>query len=416
MNPSNKDFLRFPNFSCCSTIILIPGMKKRDINSSRVPVYRDAGFELFDADTAAGAFNNETQNYREPELYIYSRYRNPTVVAAEEEILKLEGAAWALLTQSGMSAIDVAFSIFQKGREVKPWLFFSEIYGGTITFADFILKQKRGLDIHSFSPDGERYDPGQFETLVKKIRPEIVYLETISNPMLIVPDAKDIISISKKYGAVIFVDNTFATPLLWKPLEDGADVVIHSATKYLSGHGNITAGVICGNDDDILHRCVEYRKYAGHMLSADDAYRLNTQLKTLSLRVRQQFINAAGIAEILKQSPYIAKVWYPGMNDHPSHNEAVKLFRDKGFGGMVTFDFTGKNMDEKRKLRDRFIKNVSDSIKIIPSLGDPRTMMLPVASVWGAKYPEPGMIRLSSGFEDTEEICGIIRESLRSLG
>jgi cystathionine beta-lyase/cystathionine gamma-synthase len=104
------------------------------------------------------------------------------------------------------------------------------------------------------------------------------------------------------------------------------------------------------------------------------------------------------------------------MNDHPSHNEAVKLFRDKGFGGMVTFDFTGKNTDEKRKLRDRFIKNVSDSIKIIPSLGDPRTMMLPVASVWGAKYPEPGMIRLSSGFEDTEEICGIIRESLRSLG
>jgi cystathionine beta-lyase/cystathionine gamma-synthase len=390
-------------------------MKKRDINSSRIPVYRDAGFELFDADTASGAFNSETSNEREPELYIYSRYRNPTVVAAEEEILKIEGARWALLTQSGMSAIDVALSIFQKGREVRPWLFFSEIYGGTITYADFILKQKRGLDIHSFSPDGEKYDINKFEALMKKIRPEIVYFEAISNPMLIVPDVKNIIEISKKYEAIIFVDNTFATPLLWKPLNDGADIVIHSATKYLSGHGNITAGVICGNDDDILRKCVEYRKYAGHMLSADDAYRLNTQVKTLALRVRQQFINAARIAEILKVSPYIARVWYPGIKDHPSHNEAAELFRDKGFGGMVTFDFAGKNSAEKKEIRDRFIKTVRESIRIIPSLGDPRTMMLPVASVWGTKYPEPGMIRLSAGFEDTDEICNFINKGLSSL-
>ncbi len=390
-------------------------MKKKDINSSRVPVYRDAGFELSDADTAAAAFNREQSNEREPELYIYSRYRNPTVVAAEEQLLKIEGSAWALLTQSGMSAIDVAFSIFQRGKEVRPWLFFSEIYGGTITFADFILKQKRGLDIHSFSPSGEKYDIGEFESLVKKVRPEIVYFETISNPMLIVPDATEIIGICKKHGAVVFVDNTFATPLLWKPLNYGADLVIDSATKYFSGHGNITAGVICGNNEELLHRCVEYRKYAGHMLSADDAYRLTTQLKTLVLRFKQQCINAAGIAEILRQSKNISRVWYPGMADHPSHGEAVKLFGGKGFGGMITCDFAGKDADEKRRLRNKFIKSVSDTIRVIPSLGDPRTMMLPVEAVWGAKYPEPGMIRLSCGFEETDEIISTFSKALGSL-
>jgi cystathionine beta-lyase/cystathionine gamma-synthase len=329
--------------------------------------------------------------------------------------MRLEGSKWALLTQSGMSAIDVAFSIFQVGNKVKPWLFFSEIYGGTISYAENVLRKRRGLDIHSFVPVNDKYDLRAFELLIKKLRPEIVYIEAISNPMLIVPDAEAVIKIAKKYGAKIIVDNTFATPYLWKPLISGADIVIHSATKYFSGHGNLTAGVLCGNNNAIMKAAIEYRKFAGHMISADDAYRLHTQIQTFNLRFRQQCFNASMVAEILERSEKVSKVWYPGLKGHSTHKEALKLFGDKGFGGMVTFDFAGSNRVEKKNRRDRFIKAVSDSIKLIPTLGDPHTILMPVEAVWGAKYPEPGMIRLSAGFEDTDELLSTIITALKSI-
>jgi cystathionine beta-lyase/cystathionine gamma-synthase len=390
-------------------------MKNKMINSARIPIFRDAGFELTDAETTSKAFAGETKNEHEPELYIYSRYRNPTVVAAEKEIMRLEGSKWALLTQSGMSAIDVAFSIFQVGNKVKPWLFFSEIYGGTISYSENVLRKRRGLDIKSFVPVNDKYDLRAFELSIKKLRPEIVYIESISNPMLIVPDAEAVIKIAKKCGAKIIVDNTFATPYLWKPLMSGADIVIHSATKYFSGHGNLTAGVLCGNNNAIMKAAIEYRKFAGHMISADDAYRLHTQMQTFNLRFRQQCFNASLVAEILERSEKISKVWYPGLKGHTTHKEAMKLFGDKGFGGMVTFDFAGSNGAEKKKRRDRFIKAVSESIKLIPTLGDPHTILMPVEAVWGAKYPEPGMIRLSAGFENTDELVSTIMTALNSI-
>jgi cystathionine beta-lyase/cystathionine gamma-synthase len=298
---------------------------------------------------------------------------------------------------------------------VKPWLFFNEIYGGTISFAESVLKKRRGLDIHYFSPQNERYDLREFESVMETLRPELVYIESVSNPMLIVPDAEGVIGIAGKYNSKVIVDNTFATPELWKPLMSGADVVIHSATKYLSGHGNITAGVVCGNDNELMKAAVEYRKFTGHMLSADDAYRLHDQIQTFSLRFRQQSVNASVIAGLLSASKQVRKVWYPGLQEHPSHQEAVKLFAGKGFGGMVTVDFNGNSGSEKKFIRDEFIKAVSERIRIIPSLGDPRTMMLPVESVWGVKYPEPGMIRFSAGFEDTRELSGNISAALDTI-
>ncbi|MFH0841852.1 MAG: aminotransferase class V-fold PLP-dependent enzyme [Bacteroidota bacterium] len=390
-------------------------MKRKEVNSHRIPVYRDAGFELYDAGTAADAFTREAENERVPELYIYSRYRNPTVTAAEEEIMQLEESEWALLTESGMSAVDVALSVFQDGQNVKPWLFFNEIYGGTISFAESILRKRRGLDIRYFSPVSEKYDLAELEAVVEKMKPELVYIESISNPMLIVPDAAGVIRIAGKYGAKVIVDNTFATPELWKPLSGGADLVIHSATKYLSGHGNITAGVLCGNDPALMKAAIEYRKYAGHMISADDAYRLHTQIQTLSLRFGEQCRNAQHIATLLKSSKLVEKVWYPGLKYHPTHEEAVKLFESKGFGAIVTFDFRGSLPNEKKIVRNEFIKAVSDWIKVIPSLGDPRSIILPVESVWGAKYPEPGMIRLSAGFEEPGKLAGIISHALNAI-
>lgn len=388
---------------------------RRPVKSPRIPVYRDAGFELSDAETTAAAFSSETGNERVPEFYIYSRYRNPTVVAAEEEIMKLECSEWALLAQSGMAAADIALSIFQEGRTIRPWLFFNEIYGGTISFAETVLKKRRGLDIHYFSPINEKYDLSSFKKVMQELQPAILFIEAISNPMLIVPDTGGIIRIAKKIGAKVIVDNTFATPHLWKPLCDGADIVIHSATKYLSGHGNLTAGLLCGNDHELMTQAVEYRKYAGHMLSADDAYRLHTQVQTFGLRFSQQCTNAAKIAEILSKCDIAGKVLYPGLKNHPTHLEASVLFSERGYGGMVTFDFKGSSDEQKRKRRDDFIRAVSHSIKLIPSLGDPATILMPVEAVWGAKYHEPGMIRISAGFENTEELTETISKALSSL-
>jgi cystathionine beta-lyase/cystathionine gamma-synthase len=388
-------------------------MKRKIVNSSRTPVYRDAGFELYNADTTKDAFLKETENEREPDLYIYSRYRNPTVESAEDEIMELEKCGWALLTQSGMSAIDTAVSVFQNGRNSKPWLFFSEIYGGTISYTGSVLAKRRGLGIQSFQPVNERYDPDLFENVLQSVRPEIVYVEAISNPMLIVTDLAYVIKAAHNAGSKVIVDNTFATPLLCRPLELGADLVIHSATKYFSGHGNITAGVVCGNDREIMKSAVEYRKLVGHMLSPDDAYRLTTQIQSFALRFRRQCSNASRLAVALKNLPGVRKVWYPGLEEHATHPEAVKLFAGRGFGGMITFDIDGKSMQEKKKKRDRFITTVSEKIKLIPSLGDSRSILMPVEAVWGAKYPEPGMIRLSAGFEDYSDLESTVLNALK---
>ncbi len=387
-------------------------MKRKEVNSDRMPVYRDAGFELSDAEETAAAFRKETENERNPGNYIYSRYRNPTVVAAEEEIMELEGSEWALLTQSGMSAIDTALSIFQHGKETRPWLFFTEIYGGTISYIDAILRARRGLDIHFFTPENEAYNLEAFETEMDRLRPELVYIESVSNPMLIVTDVTAVAEIAKKYGSRLIIDNTFATPWLYKPLNDGADIVIHSVTKYFSGHGNLTAGVICGNDKGLMKQAIEYRKFVGHMLSPDDAYRLQTQIQSFVLRFSAQCSNASRLAVYLDESKLISKVWFPGLTDHRTHFLAEKLFGNKGYGAMITFDFAGNDNDEKRRRRDEFIRKVSDKIKLIPTLGDSTTILMPVESVWGAKYPEPGMIRMSVGFEDYNELEETIKNGV----
>jgi len=223
------------------------------------------------------------------------------------------------------------------------------------------------------------------------------------------------VRIAKKYGSKVIIDNTFATPWLYKPLDAGIDIVIHSATKYFSGHGNLTAGVICGNDKEIMQSAIEYRKFVGHMLSPDDAYRLQTQIMSFELRFSRQCDNASKLAQYLDNIPLIKKVWFPGLKSHSTHLIADKLFSGKGYGAMITFDFNGKDKNEKRDRRDKFIKLVSEKIKLIPTLGDPHTILMPVEAVWGTKYPEPGMIRLSVGFEEYSELEATISKALEKI-
>jgi len=390
-------------------------MKIKNINTSHSPLYREAGFNLKNSKLTEEAFLSELDHPHEPENYIYSRYRNPTVVQVEKQIMKLEESKWALLVETGMAAIDVAVSIFQKGSKTKPWLFFHEIYGGTNSYIDSVLIKRRGLDIHRFYANNGIYDYEKLENLLQEIKPEFLYFEAVSNPMLIVADVKKIITLAKKYKTKIIVDNTFGTPYLWKPLADGADLVIHSVTKYLSGHGNITAGVICGNDIQLMKEAIEYRKWAGHFLSPDDAHRLGTQLKSFNLRFEQHCKNALTIAQYLENHSKIESVLYPGLKSHKTNKEATDLFENNGFGGIITFDIKGISDEDKRGKCNTFIKNLSEQIPLIPTLGEADTILLPVEPVWGAKYPLPGVIRLSVGIEETETLINILRKGLEGI-
>lgn len=360
------------------------------------------------------AFADEVNHPADPDLYIYSRYRNPTVVQTEQELAKIEGSAWALLAQSGLAAIDIALSIFQVNAQPVKWLFFSEIYGGTNTFIDKVLVARRGFNIVRFTPTNDSYSLSQFERLMEEQKPDIVFLEAISNPMLIVADVPEIVKISKRFGAKVIVDNTFATPYILKPLDFGADLIIHSATKYLAGHGNLSAGVVCGNDIDLLKQAIEYRKLVGHMISPDDAYRLSDYLKSFHLRISQHFSNAQRIAEFLSKHPAVEKVLYPSMPYHPTSNIASKIFGN-GYGGIVTFDIKGNSFTHKQENCNTFIQLVSHNIHLIPTLGDADTILMPVEPVWGDKYPFPGMVRLSIGIEPPESLINVLKNALDKI-
>lgn len=385
-------------------------MKK--INNSHLPLYRDAGFNLKNTEIAKKAFISELSHPVEPENYIYGRYRNPTVVATEKQLADLEDSKWSLLTSSGMAAIDLALSVFQAGDDTGTWLFFSEIYGGTNSYIDLILKKKRSVDCQRFNTENGTYDLNKLEKVLDEMKPKLIYFEAVSNPMLIVADVYGIIKAAKKRGIKIIIDNTFATPYLWKPLIDGADLVIHSVTKYLAGHGNLTAGVVCGNDNNLLQEAIEYRKWTGNIISPDDAYRLSDYLKTFKIRIGKHCENAFKLAQFLEKHPKIEKIHYPGLKSHSTYKEALNLFKNKGYGGMICFDIYGENYDIKKENCNRFIDKLSKDIPLVPTLGDADTILLPVEPVWGEKYPFPGMIRLSVGIENFDYLENLLSDAL----
>jgi len=374
-------------------------MKKT--NNSKFPLYREAGFQFNNLKDIEDVFLSEKENPHEPEKYIYSRYRNPTVVACEKQLAEIEDSEWAILSASGMAAIDMAISIIP---EAKKMLFFSEIYGGTLSYINFILKDLRDVDFELFYPENNQFNLFHLEELLSTNKYGLLYFEAVSNPFLIVSDGNAIIKMAKKYGVKIVVDNTFATPYLWKPLDFGADLVLHSVTKYLSGHGSITAGVVCGNDKKLLHQAIEYRKWTGAILSPDDASRTSEQLETFSIRMQKQCDNALELAHYLENHSQISKVLYPGLEKDNSHVLAKQMFENKGYGAMISFEITGKNDDDKKQKVIEYLQKSKDDIPIIPTLGETRTMQMPIYAVWKDRSPSPSYIRLSVGIENIEQL------------
>lgn len=386
-------------------------MKKFHASSHRTPIYQDSGFSFKSIDDAARAFAAEGDHPQSSDDFIYTRYGNPTVQATEAAISSLEASRWSILTSSGMSAIDTALSIYQEKDKVNTWLFCSELYGGTNVYIDEILVNRRGVKASRLPVVDGTFSLETLQAMLIEQRPGVVFFESISNPLLIVPAARQAIDLAKESGAAVIIDNTFGSPFLWRPLQDSADLVVHSATKYLGGHGNVTAGVVCGDDSTLQRKALKYRKNVGCILSPDDAYRLGTQLMTFDLRFARQCENAARLAELLDLHEKVEGVLYPGLAKHPTHREAVTLFGGKGFGAMVTFVLKGK-----LKACKKFVELARNTVAYVPTLGDANSILLHVSSVFGEnRYPDQGMIRFSVGCEDFDVIERVVTEALAGI-
>src|SRR5512138_3453250 len=262
---------------------------------------------------------------------VYLRYSNPTVEAFEMAVSDLEGTDAAQAYGSGMAAIHASLLAagVKAGASVVAAL---DLYGATFTLLRSLLASL-GVNVHMVDVS----NPEEVEAALAGTPPAALLVETISNPLLKVADVPLLAALAHRYGASLLVDNTFASPYLFNPLQHGADYAIHSATKYLAGHGDVLAGVVATSAEN-KSKLFELNKLVGSVLGPFEAWLALRGLKTLPLRMCQQCENAQRVAEWLAQHPRVAKVNYPGLVDHPQHDLAERLFQGKGNGGVLSFE------------------------------------------------------------------------------
>lgn len=294
---------------------------------------------------------------------IYSRNTNPTVQVLEEKIRILEKAEAATSFSTGMAAIsNTLFALLKPGDRVVS---IKDTYGGTSRiFLEYLPKINVKVVLC------ETTDHEQIEKEIAK-GCDLVYLESPTNPTLKVIDLERIVKVAKKAGAITVTDNTFATPINQNPLELGADLVVHSATKFLNGHSDTMCGLLCGNKD-LVKEVFRYREINGASLHPETAYMVIRGIKTLELRVQRQNENALTIARFLEKHPEVKEVFYPGLESHPGHIIAKKQMR--GFGGVLSFSLKGDYESVKTLLHNLSFVHLAASLGSVSSLaGPPRT-------------------------------------------
>ena len=344
----------------------------------------------------------------------YSRYGNPTTDALEEQVASIEGGDFAQACSSGMAAIHIALLAALTDRR-RSIVAANVLYGQTITLLINVL-EPFGVDVRFSDP----CDLKAFDAAVAEAKPACVLVETMSNPMMRVPALDQVAEITRRHGTVLIVDSTFTTPVLMRPLELGADIVVHSATKYLAGHGDALGGVLIAGEAyhptlDVLGRTL------GMNLGPFEAYLTMRGIKTLPLRVERQCRNAALVAARLKQHPRIERIHFPGDADHPDHEIARKLFAsgENGeplFGGMLSFEIKDADKAEVFAMVDRLRLVVRAT-----SLGDVHSMILhPEMSSHRDLAPKhrqrlgirENLLRLSVGIEDPDDIIADLEQAL----
>jgi cystathionine gamma-synthase/methionine-gamma-lyase len=341
--------------------------------------------------------------------FIYSRYTSPTVAAFENAVANLEDGEAALAFASGMAAVQAALLAagVHTGTSVVSAF---DVYGATYSlltrFFASMGVSTRMVDVSDLTA---------VEAALKESNPTALLVETISNPLLKVADIPALAGLAHSYGAQLLVDNTFATPYLFRPLIHGADYVIHSATKYLAGHGDVLAGIVVTSAANRA-RMFETNKLVGSTLGPFEAWLALRGLKTLPLRVRQQCSNALQLAEWLAHRPEIARVNYPGLVTHPQHELAQRLFNGQGTGGVLSFEIR----EAGRTDVFRFMEALQLCLPAT-SLGDIYTLVLHPAtsshrSLSAAEREQvgisEGLLRLSAGIEDPIDIQTDLEQAL----
>ncbi|HEX6589988.1 MAG TPA: PLP-dependent aspartate aminotransferase family protein [Longimicrobiales bacterium] len=336
----------------------------------------------------------------------YTRYlNNPTIEALAQRVAALEGSESALAVGSGMAAISIALLAFlNTGDHVVAQ---ASLYGGTLKLLENDLP-RLGIDT-TFVPQGGRWQPP-----IRKKATRVVLVETISNPTLRVLDIRPIVQLAKERGVAVIVDNTFATPVLFRPLEHGADVVVHSATKYLGGHSDVTAGVIAASEP-VIEEMLQKARSFGPAIDPHLAWLLERGIKTLPIRVERQSRNALALARALEGRKGVRAVLYPGLESHPEHRLARELFPDGMYGGMLSIVVDGGDA------RAESVMQRLRTIRVAPSLGGveslasmPRhTSHRHLSDEQRAQLGiEPGFIRLSIGIEDEADLLADLEQAL----
>ena len=343
--------------------------------------------------------------------FTYARHGNPTNAALEEAVASLEGSNAALSVSSGMSAILLA--LLAAGIEQGTTIAASEdLYGVTIKFL-FDVAARWGARIELV----DVFDPAKRDA-IWSLEPVVLLVESLTNPLLRVPDLPALVREAHAHRVRVIVDNTFATPLLLRPLEHGADFSVHSATKYLSGHGDITAGIVVARDDyakELRH----FSRLVGAVLGPFEAWLALRGLKTLPLRFTRHCENAQRLAEWLATHPRVEQVFYPGLASHPDHVRASQLFGGAGFGGVLSLKIRNAGREEIF----RFVDSLELFLKAT-SLGDVQSLVLyPAISSHRDLSPKQrqrlgitdNLVRLSVGIEDAGDLQADLDQALRSL-
>jgi cystathionine beta-lyase len=338
--------------------------------------------------------------------YEYSRAANPTRQALEDALASIENGARGLAFSSGLAATDCLLRMFKAGDEV---IAMDDLYGGTYRLFTRLYKDS-GIKFHFVDMN----DMAKFQSLINN-NTKLVWVETPTNPLMKLADIQEIAKITKSKNILFAVDNTFATPYLQKPLDLGADIVMHSATKYLGGHSDVIAGALIIKDKtlgDELH----FKQFAtGATLGPMDSFLVLRGIKTLHLRVQRHCENGEKVANFLANHPDVDRVYFPGLPDHPYHDIAKKQM--SGFGGMVSFTFkSGKKEDAVAFLEKLKVFTLAESLGGVESLANHPALMTH-ASIPEDKRKEIGitddLIRLSTGVEDIDDLLADIEQAFR---
>jgi cystathionine beta-lyase len=337
--------------------------------------------------------------------YEYSRTQNPTRHALEKNIAAIENGKYGACFGSGLAAIDCVLKMLNPGDEV---ISTNDLYGGSYRIFRTIF-EKYGIKFHFVNMQ----DVDAVAALVNE-NTKMIWVETPTNPMMNIVDIEAMAKISKSAGAMLCVDNTFATPYLQNPLDLGADVVMHSVTKYLGGHSDVVMGALVCSDENIANEMYRIQNSTGAVTAPMDSFLVLRGIKTLHLRVQRHCENGEKVARFLASHPKIDKVYWPGFETHPNHEVAKRQMR--GFGGMISFNLKGNHLEDALSI----VKKV-EIFALAESLGGVESLIGHPATMTHASIPKDvreqsgvvdSLIRLSVGVEDADDLIADLTQAL----